>query len=108
MSFRRLVSPSVLPRRRLLHTTPSRPLPLLRPRDRLPASLPSLYEDSPGNTVDLVQELARAPGGRGIVIGVPAAFSGTCSAEHVPGYMRHEKLKEAGLVAVVSVNDAFV
>ena len=32
----------------------------------------------------------------------------TCSDSHVPGYIAHPKLKSAGKVFVVSVNDAFV
>jgi len=31
-----------------------------------------------------------------------------CSSTHVPGYINHPKLKEAGQVFVVSVNDPFV
>jgi 2-Cys peroxiredoxin 5 len=31
-----------------------------------------------------------------------------CSGSHVPGYINHPKLKEAGQVFVVSVNDPFV
>ncbi|KAJ5976188.1 hypothetical protein N7481_009895 [Penicillium waksmanii] len=31
-----------------------------------------------------------------------------CSASHIPGYINHPKLKEAGPVFVVAVNDPFV
>lgn len=31
-----------------------------------------------------------------------------CSSSHVPGYINHPKLKEAGQVFVVAVNDPFV
>jgi peroxiredoxin len=31
-----------------------------------------------------------------------------CSSTHVPGYISHPKLKEAGQVFVVAVNDPFV
>ncbi len=44
----------------------------------------------------------------GLIIGVPAAFSGACSQQHVPSYMTHPAIKGAGQVFVVSVNDAFV
>jgi 2-Cys peroxiredoxin 5 len=64
-----------------------------------------LVEESPGNKVNLADEFKTADG---IIVGVPAAFSGVCSASHVPSYMNHPKLKEAGKVFVVSVNDAFV
>lgn len=65
-----------------------------------------LQENSPGNMVNLAKELQAA--GKGVIVGVPAAFSGACSQTHVPGYIQHPKLKEAGQVFVVSVNDAFV
>ena len=64
-----------------------------------------LFEDSPGNKVNLSQELSS---GKGVVIGVPAAFSPGCSDTHIPGYVASDKLKDAGKVFVVSVNDAFV
>ncbi|KAJ5662429.1 Redoxin [Penicillium maclennaniae] len=45
--------------------------------------------------------------GKGVIIGVPAAFSPACSSSHIPGYINHPKLKEAGQVFVVAVNDPF-
>ncbi|PMD13307.1 Redoxin [Hyaloscypha hepaticicola] len=68
-------------------------------------SIPSieLVEGKPDVKVDLSKEL-----GSGLIIGVPAAFSPTCSDSHIPGYIAHPKLKSAGKVFVVSVNDAFV
>ncbi|KIV82068.1 hypothetical protein PV11_04204 [Exophiala sideris] len=70
-------------------------------------SIPSvdLFEDSPGNKINLSKELSS---GKGVIIGVPAAFSPSCSEQHIPGYIGSDKLKEAGKVFVVSVNDAFV
>ncbi|KAL2057623.1 hypothetical protein ABVK25_002007 [Lepraria finkii] len=69
-------------------------------------SIPSLdlVEGTPGSKVNLAQELK----GKGLIIGVPAAFSPGCSTKHIPGYMNSDKLKDAGQVFVVSVNDAFV
>lgn len=64
-----------------------------------------LFEDSPGNKVNLADELSS---GKGLIIGVPAAFSPGCSDSHIPGYLSSDKLKDAGKVYVVSVNDAFV
>ncbi|KIW05586.1 uncharacterized protein PV09_03461 [Verruconis gallopava] len=64
-----------------------------------------LMESSPGNKVNLAAELKS---GKGLIIGVPAAFSPACSSSHVPGYINSPKLKGAGKVFVVSVNDAFV
>jgi len=62
-----------------------------------------LQEGNPGNKVNLSKEL-----GTGLIIGVPAAFSPTCSDSHIPSYISSPKLKDAGKVFVVSVNDAFV
>ncbi|KAJ2904114.1 AhpC/TSA family protein [Zalerion maritima] len=64
-----------------------------------------LVEDSPGNKVNLAEELK---GKKGLIIGVPAAFSPGCSNSHVPSYIKHPELKDAGDVFLVSVNDAFV
>ncbi|CAD0055793.1 unnamed protein product [Aureobasidium pullulans] len=46
--------------------------------------------------------------GKGLIIGVPAAFSPSCSESHIPGYINYKNLKDAGDVFVVSVNDPFV
>lgn len=90
-------------------------------------------EGSPGNKVNLAKELSS---GKGVIIGVPAAFSEflelenisklmapqfhtllgvlthsigpACSETHIPGYINSSKLKSAGKVFVVAVNDAFV
>ncbi|KAF2649400.1 AhpC/TSA family protein [Lophiostoma macrostomum CBS 122681] len=70
--------------------------------DRIPNV--ELMEGSPGNKVNIAKELE----GKGLVIGVPAAFSPSCSENHIPGYINSSKLKDAGKVFVVSVNDAFV
>ncbi|KAL1794354.1 hypothetical protein ACET3X_007775 [Alternaria dauci] len=70
--------------------------------DRLPDV--ELVEGSPGNKVNLVNELT----GKGLIIGVPAAFSPSCSENHIPGYINSPKLKDAGKVFVVSVNDPFI
>ncbi|KAK7552473.1 AhpC/TSA family protein [Phyllosticta citricarpa] len=69
-------------------------------------SLPDvpLFEASPANKVNLAQELT----GKGVIVGVPAAYSPACSASHIPGYIKSPKLKDAGTVVVVSVNDPFV
>lgn len=64
-----------------------------------------LFEDSPGNKVNLSKELAQ---GKGLIIGVPAAFSPGCSDSHIPGYLADPRTKESGKAFVISVNDAFV
>lgn len=72
--------------------------------DEIP-SLDVLVEDSPGNKVNLAKEFSTKDG---LIIGVPAAFSGACSQSHVPSYMMHPSIKDVGQVFVVSVNDPFV
>ncbi|OJD09739.1 hypothetical protein AJ78_08951 [Emergomyces pasteurianus Ep9510] len=76
---------------------------LVKVGDAVP-NLEVLTENSPGNKVNLAKELQ----GKGLIIGTPGAFSPACSATHVPGFANHPKLKDAGKVFVVSVNDAFV
>ena len=88
--------------RRQFHATPRAAVSV---GDRIP-DLEVLVEDTPGNKVSLAKELAKTT--KGLVIGVPAAFSPACSTSHVPGYISHPQLKNAGRVFVVSVNDPFV
>jgi len=73
--------------------------------DKLPTNLNVLTENSPGNKVDLSETIGN---GKALIVGVPAAFSPACSNSHIPGYINHKKLKDAGDVFVVSVNDPFV
>jgi peroxiredoxin len=51
-------------------------------------------------------------GGKTVVLfGVPGAFTPTCSAKHLPGYVTNYdalKAKGADVVACMAVNDAFV
>jgi len=71
--------------------------------DKIP-NLDVLVESSPGNKVNLGEAIT----GKALIIGVPAAFSPSCSNSHIPGFINHKKLKNAGDVFVVAVNDPFV
>lgn len=60
------------------------------------------------NPVDL-QAVAKAK--TIAVFGLPGAFTPTCSAQHVPGYLKqYDALRNAGVDEIwcISVNDAFV
>lgn len=86
---------------RSFHATPRA---FVKVGDEIP-DLEVLHESTPGTKINLAEEFKD---GDGYIVGVPAAFSGTCSSSHVPSYINHPKLKEAGKVFVVSVNDVFV
>lgn len=87
---------SRFPQRVHFHATPR---PLVKAGDAIPDI--DLLENSPGNKVSLAQQLAK---GKGLIIGVPAAFSPSCSEKHIPAYVEYANLKDAGDVYVVSVN----
>ena len=56
-----------------------------------------------------VEDLTR--GKKVVIFGLPGAFTPTCSAKHVPGYVaNYDKLKAKGVddIVCMSVNDAFM
>ena len=46
-----------------------------------------------------------------VIFGLPGAFTPTCSAKHLPGFVEHaDAIKAKGIdtIACIAVNDAFV
>ncbi len=76
--------------------------------DRIPAlSLKTPTADG-SRDIDTAETFA---GRKVVLFAVPAAFSPTCSAQHLPGFIQQaQALKAAGvdLIACLAVNDAFV
>ena len=88
---------------------------MIKVGDRLPAAKLHEFNDveSEGCAIGpAVVDVESACAGKKIIIfGVPGAFTPTCSAKHVPGYLTQAgALKAAGVDEVwcVAVNDAFV
>ena len=88
---------------------------MLKIGDKLPAGSLSEFVEVEGNGCSLgpnAFELEKATAGKKIaVFALPGAYTPTCSAKHVPGYVdKAEALKAAGVDEIwcVSVNDAFV
>jgi peroxiredoxin len=83
--------------------------------DRLPDATLKEFIEVEGNGCTIganafkVSDMVK--GKRIAIFGLPGAFTPTCSAKHVPGYVQHyEALKAKGVDEIwcVSVNDAFV
>ena len=83
--------------------------------DKLPAGTLSEFIEVEGNGCSVgpnpfkVEDLTK--GKKVVIFGLPGAFTPTCSAKHVPGYVEQaDALKAAGVDEIwcVSVNDAFV
>jgi len=83
--------------------------------DTLPATVLMEFSEVEGNGCSLGPnpvDVAKGTAGKTIAIfGLPGAFTPTCSAKHVPGYVENAAaFKAAGVDEIwcVSVNDAFV
>ncbi len=83
--------------------------------DRLPAGTLQEYIEVEGEGCSIGPnsfDIQKSTAGRRIAIfGLPGAYTPTCSAKHVPGYVaKADELKAAGVDEIwcVSVNDAFV
>ena len=88
---------------------------MIKVGDKLPAGTLKEFIEVEGNGCSIGPndfDIAQATAGQTIVIfGLPGAYTPTCSAKHVPGYVeKAEALKAAGVDEIwcVSVNDAFV
>ena len=74
--------------------------------DRIPAATLNYLKDG----VQAISTDDIFKGNKVVLFSVPGAFTPTCSAKHLPGYVEKlEAFKEKGVdVACLSVNDAFV
>jgi glutaredoxin/glutathione-dependent peroxiredoxin len=88
---------------------------MLKVGDKLPAGSLQEFIEVEGNGCSLgpnTFDIAKETAGKTVaVFALPGAFTPTCSAQHVPGYVKQaDALKEAGVDEIwcVSVNDAFV
>ena len=77
--------------------------------DKVPSA--TLYELGPEGPKPVKTEELFAPGKKVVAFALPGAFTPTCSAKHVPGFVADaDKFKAKGVdtIACISVNDAFV
>jgi len=88
---------------------------MLKVGDKLPAGSLQEFIEVEGNGCSIGPnsfDIQQATAGKTIAIfGLPGAYTPTCSAKHVPGYVEHaDAFKAAGVDEIwcVSVNDAFV
>ena len=88
---------------------------MLKVGDKLPAGTLSEFIEVEGNGCSLGPnsfDIEKTIAGKKIALfALPGAFTPTCSAKHVPGYVEQaDALKDAGVDEIwcVAVNDAFV
>jgi peroxiredoxin len=88
---------------------------MIKVGDTLPSTTLYEYSEVEGNGCSIGPnpvDVAKAAAGKTIALfALPGAFTPTCSAKHVPGYVeKFDELKKAGVDEIwcLSVNDAFV
>ena len=88
---------------------------MIKVGDTLPAATLMEFSEVEGNGCSIGPnpvDVVKATAGKTIALfALPGAFTPTCSAKHVPGYVeKFDELKSAGVDEIwcVSVNDAFV
>jgi peroxiredoxin len=88
---------------------------MLKVGDKLPAGTLAEFVEVEGNGCSIGPnsfDIEKSTAGKTIAIfALPGAYTPTCSAKHVPGYVEQaEALKAAGVDEIwcISVNDAFV
>ena len=88
---------------------------MIKVGEKLPAGTLNEFIEVEGNGCSIGPnsfDIQKATAGKTVAIfGLPGAFTPTCSAKHVPGYVaKFDELKAAGVDEIwcVSVNDAFV
>ena len=88
---------------------------MIKVGDTLPSATLMEYSEVEGNGCSIgpnAVDVAKATAGKTIALfALPGAFTPTCSAKHVPGYVEQfDAFKAAGVDEIwcVSVNDAFV
>jgi peroxiredoxin len=88
---------------------------MIKVGDSLPGATLMEFSEVEGNGCSLgpnAVDVTQATAGKTIALfGLPGAYTPTCSAKHVPGYVDHFKaFTDAGVDEIwcVSVNDAFV
>jgi peroxiredoxin len=88
---------------------------MIKVGDTLPHTTLMEYSEVEGEGCSIgpnAVDVAKATSGKTIALfALPGAFTPTCSAKHVPGYVeKHDQFKAAGVDEIwcISVNDAFV
>ena len=82
---------------------------MIKVGDKVPSA--TLRTMGPEGPKAVTTEELFAPGKKVVVFALPGAFTPTCSAKHVPGFVAEaDKFKAKGVdaIACISVNDAFV